>query len=178
VNFQHRNSSENVEVLLVVLVVAGSAVCYHDNMAGRECFTIIRERAKGLGGIMKIIFSLILTGLFVGTAGAQTPPTPTIEQCRADYAMWNTKIGAGVDSMKSLGHQVLYDRSMTMAVCNVVALNQNGAARMTTKDFEEAVTYTEMSRNYVTELALRFNHYIQRHNEAKQFADEDAAGLR
>jgi hypothetical protein len=24
----------------------GSAVCYHDNMGGRECYTIIRERAK------------------------------------------------------------------------------------------------------------------------------------
>jgi len=25
---------------------AGSAICYHDNIGGRECYTIIQERAK------------------------------------------------------------------------------------------------------------------------------------
>lgn len=106
-----------------------------------------------------------------------TLPTPTLEQCRADLVMWGT--AKGIDATTNpLGYAELYSRGMTLQMCGMVALNQHGRGHMTYDDLEEYTHYLELSSTYVLALGVRFNHFVGRHNESQQFADEDAAGQR
>jgi hypothetical protein len=127
---------------------------------------------------MKVLIAVGSIVLFFESAAlAQTtPPTPTLEQCRADYVMWHTE-GRLDEITKPLGAGELYQRATIMTLCGIVANSQH-AGNVTQEDLWETLKYDNSSRAYTSVLMLRFKRYIDRHSETKQFTDEDAAGQR
>jgi hypothetical protein len=127
-----------------------------------------------------IAVSIIL--LFGSAALAQTTPTPTLEQCRANYVAWDTSKATSADKlfefMKPLSQATLFERATAMSACVEVAGFQHGKGRATHQDFIEFVQYESLSKDYWMFLTLRYKAYLMRHDEINQFIREDAAGKR
>lgn len=103
---------------------------------------------------------------FGGAASTQdsVQHAPTIEQCRADEAVWTSKINSKWD-MSDLNFPSLETQANEMDQCRVI--DPQGAlgyfaVEALTRDFAER----------------RMGNFLQRHNLGKQFLDEDAAGQR
>jgi hypothetical protein len=109
--------------------------------------------------------------LSAGAVSAQDLPTPTLEQCRANYAMWH-----GAD-LKTFVYSVLLHRGQIMSACAVVAASQHGNAK-TREDFEESVGFSDLAYSYCLEIGARYTNYLARHNEVDRFIKEEAAGQR
>jgi hypothetical protein len=118
--------------------------------------------------------SIILTVVLVfagAAASAQDIPTPTLEQCRANYAMWHEA------TLNSLAYSVLLYRGQTMSACSVVAAYQHGNAK-TREDFEESVKYADLAHIHCLEIGARYTSYLARHRETDKFLQEDKDGQR
>ena len=89
---------------------------------------------------------------------------PTVEQCRADAAVWDLTSMSQTqrDAITVVEAQNRYDQ---MADCAKV-------------DVEHADTYFARVSFYGAFMSKRLEHFLRRHNLMQQFIDEDAAGMR
>jgi hypothetical protein len=120
---------------------------------------------------------LLSVMLFASSASAQQH-APTVEVCRADYAVWNAEIEhtSRETTMKRLSLNELIARYSEMAGCLQVEL-----AILDASNFHELLRvskYEILSGAYLSEIAGRQEHFIDRHKMWQQLLDEDAAGAR
>jgi hypothetical protein len=116
-----------------------------------------------------IILTVVL--LFAGAATAQDIPTPTLEQCRANHAVWHEA------DLNPLVYSALLYRGKTMSACGVVAAYQHGDAK-TREDIEEGSKYSGLAHMYCLEIGARYASYLARHRETDKFLQEDKDGQR
>jgi hypothetical protein len=87
---------------------------------------------------------------------------PTVEQCRADQALWYSQLS----HPKNILFKTLEGYRTEMGACSVVDSN------------DYFVKYFEVLALIDAELRDRLEHFMTRHNLVNQFAEEDAAGQR
>lgn len=104
-----------------------------------------------------LVFSMLF---FLATgATAQVQHAPTVEQCRADYAVWN------IEHLDATSYHVLDERMHEMGNCDVV-------------DPAHTDDYDLLGLRQSTELHNRLVDFLTRHRLTGQFLEEDAKGLR
>jgi hypothetical protein len=109
--------------------------------------------------IMNKLTMLVLSMFLTTGATAQVQHAPTVEQCRADYAVWN------MEHLDATSYHVLDERMHEMGNCNVV-------------DPAHTDDYDLLGLRQSTELHNRLVDFLTRHNLSSQFVVEDAKGLR
>jgi len=105
----------------------------------------------------------------------QQEQVPTLEQCRADNALWGSNLK---DELLSLPVQRLQDRAHILNSCSPVLLNQHGKDGILQADLDEALLNSELVLTYVSAADNRARNYLLRHGEYNSFLAEDAAGKR
>ena len=126
--------------------------------------------------VLAVIAIFLLTGSSMWTqTAAQPSDAPTIEQCRADFLLWNTNSGMDA-TLRPLAVADLFHRGQVMLLCSLVAdsLHEKGNLH----DLAESVRYSDLATQYMSAQAGRFHNYIVRHGEWQRFLNEDAAGER
>lgn len=110
---------------------------------------------------MKVFFILTALMFFVPTTLSQEHENAAAPQCRAEAAEWN----AAFAHVKKIPATEVHLRLSEMTDC-VLA------------DPQRTQTYMEVAREYNSELALRFQDFLVRHNLMDKFFQEDASGIR
>jgi hypothetical protein len=98
--------------------------------------------------------------LFANGATTQVEHAPTVEQCRADYAVWNVTIGEPANSYNTIAAQVV-----EMNACFHV-------------DSSRSIQYLDFQNAGNVDAANRLQDFVTRHDLMKQFLAEDSKGLR
>ncbi len=103
---------------------------------------------------------------------------PTVEVCRADYAVWNAEIKqtSRETTMKRLSLNELIARQSEMAACLQVELAMLDASNV--DELLRVSKYEVLSGAYLSEITERQEHFIDRHKMWQQFLHEDTAGSR
>ena len=118
---------------------------------------------------MKILLTAIFVLILAGVAGAQqVEHAPTVEQCRADNAVWWDKVTADApDYATTVKESTAIIRlwSKELGLCAVV-------------DPTKANNYFETNEKIALIIGSRRRHFIERHGLEDKFRSEDAAGLR
>jgi hypothetical protein len=118
-----------------------------------------------LGSSAIAIFVLVL--LFCLPLSTQeVEHAPTVEQCRADQRLWLSKMEA--------------DNSVAMADVTAKTLGawENEMGKCQAVDPQNRHVYYSTNAEAVSAEAIRFIHFLKRHDLWEQFNDEDAAGKR
>lgn len=97
---------------------------------------------------------------------AQVKHAPSIEQCRADQRLWQSKLNA-VESFTEVGAKELVGWGTEMGECLEVDPSPI---------FQKAYADTRADTTAVQ--AIRMFHFIDRHNLFEQYLAEDAQGKR
>jgi hypothetical protein len=122
---------------------------------------------RGMLIAMLVGFLFLFSGAW-GTA-QEVIPTPTIQQCRSDQAVWLTKFQADAAHHRTPSDEKLakdlYDFSIEMAQCEGV-------------DQQNWSGYADSSCEAYSMLATRMMHFLDRHDLYQKFLSEDRAGKR
>jgi hypothetical protein len=106
---------------------------------------------------------LILAVVLMASLNGQVEHAPTVAQCQADERVWHMRLKAHDTS--SLKFYAVKDMGKEMLDCSDVD-----------PDNERAYSYVAVG--LTAEMNIRTMAFISRHNQWKQFIDEDAAGKR
>jgi hypothetical protein len=102
---------------------------------------------------------------------------PTIQQCRADAAMWEPQPYKesyfDVLSMGELDH-----RQTVLLACVIAGTNRRSGNKVTFDEALETDQWNQLQSVYSSHEVGRLLNYIRRHGEWEQFNKEDAAGRR
>jgi hypothetical protein len=98
------------------------------------------------------------------TMGQDIHHATTIEQCKADGAVWYTQ----VDNVHHLSVRELFERRREMSECVIVLESRS-------QDSQQAI---QLHLLYEANIRIRQGHFLERHNLTQQFIDEDANGGR
>jgi hypothetical protein len=124
---------------------------------------------------MKIAFPSFMVLLLGVSVVAQD--APTIQQCRADVAMWSPQPYAesffDALSMAELDH-----RHTILLQCGIAGASQRGGNKVTFDEALEIDQWMQLDGIYNSHEIGRLLNYIKRHGEWEQFNKEDAAGRR
>lgn len=124
---------------------------------------------------MKPVLAIIVALVFLPAVFSQEH-APTLDQCRADSAVWNAAVlnHNSESSKEKLPYDELAARQKEMHSCLYVDPVQVGdSASVARMD-----TYNLLESLYANEIEHRAIDFIYRHGLGKQFIDEDATGLR
>jgi hypothetical protein len=99
---------------------------------------------------------------------------PTIQQCRADFAMWQVK-STNFDSLSTAD---MMHRGEVMSLCGMTGKTQRAANMTTLDEAIEIGQWIGLESSYELRIMTRMLNYIKRHGQLEQFWKEDAAGLR
>jgi hypothetical protein len=116
-----------------------------------------------------IVLALILISA-VGELAQEHAILP--EQCRADIRLWTSQKKNENDR---LSYGEITRRSAEMWNCMSV---DRGAGESLSQFKDDSDNYKFLWTAYTAVSEQRLQHFVVRHNLAKQFKDEDAAGLR
>ncbi len=114
------------------------------------------------------------TGSLDSVVQAQT--LPTLAQCRADFDAWGAEVQHDLKAT-NLSWKEIERRASEMTDC------EDTITRAAENKVEEAQTmrplyYRNIAYWYRWALLTRMEHFVTRHDLARQFAAEDAEGLR
>jgi hypothetical protein len=109
---------------------------------------------------MNKLTSLVLLMFLTTGAVTQVQHAPTVEQCRADYAVWKVTIGEPTNNYRTVEAQV-----DEMNSCVHV-------------DTSRAANYLDFQNTGNVDSLTRMQHFLERHGLTGQFLSEDAKGLR
>ena len=120
---------------------------------------------------MKTILAIIAVLMLAGVAGAQgVEHAPTVEQCRADNAVWWDKVTA--DAPAPDWATTVKESSVTIALWS----KELGLCMVV--DPTQTHNYAETDMRIALIISSRRRHFIERHGLADKFWSEDAAGKR
>ena len=103
---------------------------------------------------------------------------PTLQQCRANYAMWlspheNSEAYFDAISMPDIMH-----RSKVLLQCGIVGATQRPGNMVTLEDAIEIGKWSDLEGLYESHGLTRVLSFVKRHGELDQFWKEDKAGQR
>ena len=121
---------------------------------------------------MKIFLAPILLMLVSAVGMAAQDQSVLPERCRADARLWHSQSKEANDK---LSFDDIQRRSLEMWNCQSIDRGTGEGAPEFRQDMD---TYRFLWTAYTSVSAQRLQHFVARHSLAKQFEDEDAAGLR
>lgn len=105
----------------------------------------------------------------------EVPHAPTVEQCRADRALWFSKISDDAKAEEAEGLRAPVAHSVSFQQLNFCILEMHDCARI---DPESNDLYYKTSGDAGVTANDRLMNFLVRHNLLNQFLAEDAQGKR